>query len=303
MGERVGLIGLGNMGLPMANHLIAAGYEVIGFRRGNTAEFEAMGGHSAKSPKDIVDHTKIVLSCLPNDSSLEDVVSGESGILAGECSNLVLIELSTLSERVASAQAAAVAAKGGVMLDGAISGLPPMLSARKATFLIAGEASVFERVKPVLQVMTENLHYMGAFGCAMRTKLCANLLVASHIAAAAEALVFGTKLGIDPLKLLDVLTISAGSSLQLQARGKRMVTGDWHQVLGSTQLLMKDVNLIEVTANEIDCPVPVLNSASHVYQKAIEEGFGETDVASVYAAFASAAGLAIPVHGSGDMNA
>ncbi|MEM7068867.1 MAG: NAD(P)-dependent oxidoreductase [Pseudomonadota bacterium] len=298
--KAIGLIGLGNMGMPMAAHLIEAGYDVIGYRRGDASNFEALGGRRADSPRDVADQAKIILSCVPSDSALQAVVSGDQGLAIGDCSDLILVELSTLSDETNSSQASALAEQGGVMLDGAISGLPPMLVARKATFLIGGDEGAYQTVKPILDLMTENLHFMGAFGSAMHTKLCANLLVASHIAAAAEALAFGTKIGLDPIKLLDVLTTSAGASLQLQARGKRMATGDWDKVLGSTSLLSKDVQIIKKAAQDIGCPVPLLESAARLYDKAIIDGYGETDVASVYAAFASAAGLEIPNNYTGD---
>lgn len=290
----VGLIGLGKMGMPMAAHLIEAGYDVVGFRRGDTTDFEALGGRRASSPRDVADQAKVILSCISNDAAVQAVVSGPQGLTSGDCSGITLVELSTISDATNAAQHDALAARGGVMLDGAISGLPPMLVAKKATFLIGGDEAAFEVAKPILELMTENLHFMGGFGCAMHTKLCANLLVASHIAAAAEALAFGSKFGLDPIKLLDVLTTSAGASLQLQARGKRMATGDWHEVLGSTSLLTKDIHIIEKAAADIGCPVPVLGSAARVYEKAIQDGYGDTDVASVYAAFASAAGLEVP---------
>nr|WP_255699989.1 NAD-binding protein [Jiella avicenniae] len=128
----------------------------------------------------------------------------------------------------------------------------------------------------------------------MKAKLCANMLVAANLAATAEMLSFAAKMGLDQLTLIEALKASAGTSLQFQARAERMARGDWDRVLGSTAMLAKDVHLIEQMGAEIDCPMPVLSSAARLYDRAMETGYDKTDVASVYAAFAEAAGLPVP---------
>lgn len=290
----IGLIGLGNMGIPMAKNLIDAGYDVAGFRRGDASDFEAQGGRVCASPRAVAETAEIVLCCIPSEDSLRQVISGPEGIASGDCSGRIILELSTLSADVKAEEARALAAQGGVMLDGAISGLPPMVAARKATFLLSGDEGAYARARPVLEILTENLFFMGDFGAAMKAKLCANLLVAANIAAVAEMLAFGAKMGLDQMTLIEALRNGAGASLQFQARAERMVNGDWHRVLGSVAMLTKDIHLIEATGTQLDCLMPVLSSAARVYERAIEEGYGETDGASVYAMYAAAAGLPVP---------
>ena len=250
------------MGMPIAANLIGAGHEVIGFRRTDDADFRALGGTHAASAREVAERCEIVLSCIPSDQALQEVVSGPRGIAGGDCTGRILVELSTLSPDMKARQADALAGRGGAMLDGAISGLPPMVAARRAIFLLSGDVDTFEAVRPVLEALTEKLFYMGAFGAAMKAKLCANLLVASNIAATAETLAFGTKLGLDPLRLIEALKDGAGGSLQFTMRAGRMVRGDWHDVLGSTAMLTKDIHLIEAAAAAIGAPVPVLASAA-----------------------------------------
>ncbi|HEU0222994.1 MAG TPA: NAD(P)-dependent oxidoreductase [Paracoccaceae bacterium] len=286
--------------MPIAANLLAAGHEVIGFRRSDDSDFKALGGKHASSAREVAERCAIVLCCIPSDQALEDVVSGLSGIAVGDCTGRILVELSTLSPEVKARQAEVLAGRGGVMLDGAISGLPPMVAARRAIFLLSGDADSFEAVWPVLEALTEKLFYMGAFGAAMKAKLCANLLVASNIAATAETLAFGTKLGLDPLRLIEALRDGAGGSLQFTMRAERMVRGDWHNVLGSTAMLTKDIHLIEAASAAAGAPVSVLASAARIYERAIESGYGETDVVSVYAAFERQAGLDVPGEGSKD---
>ena len=292
----VGLIGLGNMGMPMAKNLIEAGYDVLGFRRGDASDFEALGGRLASSSRAVAEGAEIVLCCIPGDEALREVVSGPNGIASGDCTGRIVVELSTLSADVKAeeAEALAIAMHGGIMLDGAISGLPPMVAARSAVFLLSGDEAAYAKAKPVLDFLTENLFYMGGFGGATKTKLCANMLVAANIAATAETLAFGALMGLDQMKLIAALRGGAGTSLQFQARAERMAKGDWDHVLASTQMLAKDVRLIEKTGKQVGAPMPVLSSTARYYEQAIEAGYGETDVASVYAAFAAAAGLPIP---------
>ena len=290
----VGLIGLGNMGIPMAKTLIDAGYEVLGYRRGAAPDFEAIGGKRAGSPRAVAEGAEIVLCCIPSDSALQQVVSGPDGIASGDCSGIILAELSTLTPEVKQAQAEAIAAKGGIMLDGAISGLPPMVAARTAVYMLSGDETAFEKTRPIFDALTQKHFFMGAFGAAMKTKLCANMLVAANIASTAETLAFGALMGLDQDKLVEALKDGAGGSIQFAARAARMVSGDWDKVLASTALLAKDIRLIEKTGTELQAPMPVLSGVRPYYEQAIKDGYGEVDVAGVYAAFATAAGLPIP---------
>jgi len=291
----IGLIGLGNMGIPMAKNLLKAGYDVLGYRRGDASNFKDLGGRIATSPRAVADEAEIVLSCLPTENALEQTISGSLGIASGNCADRVVVELSTLSLDVKKAQADAVEAKGGVFLDGAISGLPTMVAARSAVFLLSGDESAYQKCKPILDELTENLFFMGVFGTALKAKLCANMLVAANIAATAETLTFGAKMGLDQMKLIEALRGGAGASIQFTSRAARMVQGDWQDVLASTELLAKDIRLIEKSGLELGVPMPLLSSSRPFYEKAITDGYGKLDVASVYAVFAEEAGLSVPV--------
>ena len=292
----VGLIGLGNMGIPMARNLIEAGYDVLGFRRGDATDFEALGGRLAESPRAVAEGAEIVLCCIPGDAALREIVSGPNGIATGDCTGRIVVELSTLSADVKAEEAEALAVKmqGGVMLDGAISGLPPMVAARTAVFMLSGDEAAYAKVKPILEVLTNKLFFMGEFGAAMKTKLCANMLVAANIAATAETLALGAKMGVDQMKLVEALRDGAGGSVQFAARAARMAAGDWDNVLASTEMLAKDIRLIKKTGEDLGSPMPVLSSVAPYYEQAISAGYGDTDVASVYAAFARPAGLPVP---------
>ncbi len=290
----VGMIGLGHVGLPMAQNLIAAGYQVVGRRRGDPKDLLASGGVAAASAREVAERCQIILSCLPDGEALADVVSGSQGLAAGPCDGRILVELSTLDTTVKRAQADAFEARGGRMLDCAISGIPKMIRERQGVFFISGDQATYEAVKPVLDAVSTKVFYMGAFGNALKTKLCANMLVSLNIAASAETLAFGAKMGLDPLRLIDAVKDGAGASLQFSARAQLMATGDWETVRGSTAMLAKDIHLIEQHGREVQCPTPLLDAAARIYEDAINAGYGETDVASVFAVVAKGAGLPIP---------
>lgn len=290
----VGMIGLGQMGMPMARNLIGAGHGVVGYRRGKMDAFTAIGGLAAGSAREVAERCDVIFSCIPDDAALEAVVSGPDGLARVDLSGKLLVELSTLSGSAKSLQARAIEQAGGAVLDGAISGLPHMVADRLGVFFLSGDEARFESVKPYLDVLSSKVFFMGAFGNAVNAKLCANMLVAINIASSAEALAFGCKLGIPAENLVAALKDGAGASLQFTARAGRMARGDWDQVMGSTALLTKDIHLIEAKAREADCPVPVLGAAAQIYERAIEQGFGQKDVASVYAVVAEAAGIRSP---------
>lgn len=294
MADKVGLIGLGKIGFPIAENLIRGGLVPAGYRRGDTSSFSSIGGIVASSPRSLVEMSDIIICCLPTEAALADVISGARGIATGDCAGRVIVELSTLSTEAKLQQAAKIGAQGGVMLDGAVSGLPSMVAAREATFLLSGEEDVFQRVRPVLEHLTTRLFYLGAFGAAMKAKLCANMLVAANLATTAEMLAFAARIGLDQLRVIDALKTGAGTSLQFLARAGRMAQGDWHTVMGSTKMLTKDIHLIEETARAAECPIPLLTNTARFYDAAIAEGYGDLDVASLYAVFARAAGLRVP---------
>lgn len=289
----VGMIGLGQIGFPIAKNLMKAGNDVVGFRRGNTIEFEQAGGQPARSAREVAERCKVVFCCIPDDAALTDIVAGPNGIASGDCTGLIVVELSTLSTEAKSRAAETLAARGGVMLDCAVSGIPRMVESRAGVIFVSGDEAVFNQVRPQLDAISTKVFFMGDFGAALSTKLCANMLVAMNIASTAEMLAFGTKQGIDPARLYDALKESAGTSLQFVARGMRMATGDWEKVMGATEVLYKDIKLIQARSQDIGSRVPLLDTAAELYQTAIQEGYGSKDVAAVYAAAARRSGIEV----------
>jgi 3-hydroxyisobutyrate dehydrogenase-like beta-hydroxyacid dehydrogenase len=290
----VGLIGLGQIGGPIAENLIACRTQVVGFRRGDTTGFVAIGGIAATSSREVAERSQVIISCLPDDGALQDVVSGPRGLLSARRPGLVLIELSTLSLSVKRQQAEALKAAGSTMLDGAISGIPQMVRDRQGVIFIGAEPEEFDRCRPMLDQVSDKVMHIGAFGDATKMKLVANLLVSVHILAAAEALAFGAKLGLSPDLIATALQDSAATSFQFRARAKRMAAQQWEPVLATTKLLLKDVGLIREAAKEHGCNSGLLDTAAPLFEEVVQLGFGDVDAAAVFEVTAKHAGLHHP---------
>lgn len=291
---KIGMIGLGQMGLPMAKSLLAHGYDVVGYRRGDMSEFVAVGGVAGRSVRDVAEQCEVILCCIPDANALTDVISGEHGIASGDCNGRLLVELSTLATEDKRRLADVLESRGGRMLDCAISGIPKMVADRVAVFFISGDLDLYDRIRDVLASLSSKVFFMGDFGAALNTKMCANMLVAINMASAAETIAFGRKLGLEPLKLVEALKDGAGGSLQFSARAARMAVGDWNTVLGSISLLARDIGLITARGESVGCSLSILSAADQIYRDAIASGYGSRDGAAVYAAVAKREGLEIP---------
>jgi len=191
--ETVGLIGLGKIGLPIAENLIKSGYRVLGYRRGSMADFEKIGGIPARSPADVGAQADIVLTCLPSVESLDEAVQGKNGLVQSARPGQIIIELGSHLVPDKERQIASLAARGAIFLDGEVGGTPGMVSERKAVVYLAGDAEAAKKAEQVVRGFTDICHYFGAFGAASKVKLINNLLVTIQIAATAEAMALGLK--------------------------------------------------------------------------------------------------------------
>ena len=220
----VGLLGLGIMGSAMSPHLLAAGFEVVGFdvSSAQLAAFAAMGGTPAASPRAVAQRADIVISVLPSVKALDEVVSGPDGLLAAGRSGQILIEASTLpledKERVRAAAAPRL-----TVLDCPLSGTGAQAVAKDLLVYASGDSAAIARCVPVFNGFARAHHDLGAFGNGSKMKFVANLLVSIHNVAAAEAFVLGMKAGLDAEAIYQVVGDGAGGSRMFTVRGPLMV--------------------------------------------------------------------------------
>jgi len=291
MTAKVGLIGLGAIGFPLAVNLIGKGFEVLGYRRGSMDEFTRAGGTQAASPRAIAENCDIALTVLPGYAAVRDAIEGPNGLLSAGKKGLVIVELSTLAIKEKEALAAAAGRAGAVLLDSPLSGVPRMVRDRAAIIFASGEKAAYERFKPVFDGMSDKAFYLGAFGTGSKMKFVANALVGIHILAAAEAMALGIKAGLDKDLMVKVLTPSAGGSLQFQVRAPIMAQRKYEPVLAPHTVLGKDLLTIAAFADELGCPAPLTHAARDYFKRALESDLRDKDVASVFEIVAAEAGL------------
>lgn len=275
---KVGFIGLGIMGKPMAGHLLDAGYELIVHNRSRDAvdELVGKGATSACSGKAVAEQSDIVITMLPDSPDVESVALGAGGIVEGASEGMIFVDMSTIAPSTAVQVGDALAEKGVRSLDAPVSGGD--IGAQNATLsiMVGGDEEAFDTVKPLFDVMGQNAVLCGPLGAGQTVKACNQVLVAVTIAGVSEALTMGAKAGVDPLKIVQVLSGGLARCGVLENRGERMVNGDFDPGF-RIRLHYKDLNIIQKTSNDFGVPLPVTSEVFELFKTAMVKGRGELD--------------------------
>lgn len=281
----VGVIGLGNMGAPMARHLIESGFAVHGYdvRPGALAGLEAIGGSTSASPSDLASAVDVVMTSLPSTSALESVVGGKDGLLTAPKAGLTVIETSTLSPDAKENVRRDLAQGGITMLDCPLSGTASQMENRDVAVYASGDPEIVRRHWAVLAGFSRAVYDVGAFGNGAKLKLIANHLVTVHNVAAAEALLLAERAGLDVALALRALTDGAGTSRMLEVRGPMIVAKDYSQANMRLDLYMKDIDLIGGLGRDVNCPLPLFAACAQLYVAAMAQGRIADDAAAVAA--------------------
>jgi 3-hydroxyisobutyrate dehydrogenase-like beta-hydroxyacid dehydrogenase len=282
----VGVIGLGIMGSAMSANLARAGFAVHGYDVLPAAR-EALrqaGGHPAGSAAEVAGKAPIVISSLPSADSLHAV----AGEITGKC---IVVETSTLPLEDKKKAHEALERKGITLLDCPLSGTGAQARTKDLTVYGSGDAQSFEKTKPVLAGFSRAHYYLGEFGNGSKMKYVANLMVAIHNVAAAEAFVLGIKAGLDPETIYKVAGDGAGASRMFQVRGPQMVAGNYEQATMKVEVWQKDMKIIGEYATRLGVPTPLFNASASVYTAAMAQGFDKQDTAAVCAVLEAMAGL------------
>jgi 3-hydroxyisobutyrate dehydrogenase-like beta-hydroxyacid dehydrogenase len=284
--SRIGLVGLGLLGHAIATRLRAGGYEVVGYdvAAERRAALERLGGRAASSVAAVAREADPVCVVLPSLAAVEEVVLGPDGLVARGRSDQTILQMSTISPALTRRLAREVAACGLGFLDCPISGTSAMVAQGNGVVFVGGERARFERWRPVLDIVLPRPVYVGEAGQAMMLKLVANLLVALHSAAAAEALTMARKAGLDLDLALGVLGTGAASSRMLEVRGPLIAKGEFPAQM-KLDLFMKDLHLIQEAAGEVGAPLPLTDVAERLYAQAQAAGHGPEDLSVVVRAF------------------
>jgi L-threonate 2-dehydrogenase len=280
--DRVGIIGLGKMGMPIARNLAERGFEVIGYRRSGSPELIASGSIAAGSPAEVAERADVLVSILPDAAAVEEVVCGDAGTLTKLKAGTVHIEMSTVDVTRKGRIRDAVRRRGGDLLDCPISGSPGMVGPRLATTFASGDQASIDTVRPVLDAISGPWVYTGAFGTGAQMKYIASMLLATHTVAAAEAMVLARRSGLDLELVQRTLDNSIAASAIWKQRGPLMQQRAWLPAPGPIDTLHSILQQIEDSAAARGLQTPVFTSAKTVFDKAVADGWGELDISSVH---------------------
>jgi 3-hydroxyisobutyrate dehydrogenase len=273
---RIGFIGLGIMGKPMAQNLLKAGFELTVYNRSKPPVdvLVSLGARAAASPKAVAERSDVVITIVTDSEAVKEVVLGREGVIEGAHIGLALIDMSTISPSVTRSISASLAAKGVSALDAPVSGGDVGARDATLTIMVGGVRSVFEDCLPILQALGKKVVYMGPTGAGQLTKLANQILVACNMIGVSECLNFAKKAGLDADRLIDSLSAGAASSWTLVNLGPRMARRDFAPGF-KVKLLQKDLRYVLATAKDLNAPLPATALVHRLYNQLEEKGLGD----------------------------
>jgi putative dehydrogenase len=286
---KTGIIGIGIMGSAIARNVIAAGLPVVGFDIASErlGELAAMGGEAARSAAEVVKGADVILTSLPSVAALDETAAAIAGHAA---KGTVVAELSTLPIAVKERHRAALANAGVTLLDCPLSGTGAQAVTRDLVVYASGDRAAVERCGGVFAGFARLTHYLGAFGNGSRMKFVANLLVAIHNVATAEAMVLGMKAGLAPEDIVKVIASGAGNSRVFELRAPLMARGEYQPATMKIDIWQKDMAVIGEFAKSLGVALPLFSASVPVYNGAVGMGLGGDDTAAVCAVLEAMSG-------------
>ena len=280
---KVGFIGVGNMGGPMCRNIIKRSNHQVTVFDLNPAAVKTctdLGGTAAKSVAEATKGADIIMTSLPMPKDVEAVSLGDNGVLANIGKGQTYIDLSTNAPSMVKKIGAAFAAKGIAMLDAPVSGGTVGAEAATIAIMVGGDKKVFDDALPVLQSFSANVIHMGELGTGTVAKLVNNMLAFCNAAAAAEGLMLGVTAGLDPKKLIQVVTNSSGNSNAFKSLSERSLSGDFKASF-ALDLAYKDLHLALELGDELGVPLQQGASTHNLQRLAKGMGWGPEDSTSV----------------------
>ncbi len=293
---RVGVVGLGSMGLGMALSLKRAGFDVAGcdVTPEAVAKLVAEGGRGAASPAEAAEGADAVVSVVVNAAQTETILFGTGGVAETLPKGAVFISSATMDPDVARRLARQLEASGRLYLDAPISGGAQRAAQGELTILASGSPVAFSRARPALDAMSAKLYELGDQpGQGAAFKMINQLLAGVHIAAASEAMAFAAKQGLDIRKVYEVITASAGNSWMFENRMPHVLDGDYTP-RSAVDIFVKDLGIIQDMARTAKFPVPVSAAALQMFLMTSASGMGRDDDASVARMYARVTGTKLP---------
>lgn len=275
----IGFIGLGIMGKPMARNLAKAGFDVIVYNRSQD-DIDALVSEgpqftAATSPREVAEKTRIVITMLPDSQNVRDVVFG-SGFLEAMTDEHLLVDMSTIAPATSVEVNSALRERGARALDAPVSGGDKGAIAGTLSVMVGGEAADFQRALPLFEAMGKTIVHVGGPGAGQIVKACNQIVVAINYAAVSEALVLGAKAGVDPDKVVQVLSGGLAASRVMELKGKSMIEHNFAPGF-RIDLHRKDLNIAMATARENSVPIPVSAVVGQLFESLAANGQGDLD--------------------------
>jgi 3-hydroxyisobutyrate dehydrogenase/2-hydroxy-3-oxopropionate reductase len=290
---KLGFLGLGTMGYPMARNLLRAGYEVALWS--NTAEKARklageQNGRFCATPREVAASADCIFLCVGQGEMSRQVILGTDGIMEGARPGTVVADASTISPSESRRISASLKAKSVEFLDAPMTGSLPGAEGGTLVFMIGGDRDVFERVRPYFEPMGKQLYYCGGAGLGLQAKLSQNLILANLMVAFSEGMVLATKGGVDPELMLEILQNTGAKTGLAGYKGPRILHRDFSANF-ATKWMHKDVGLMLDSGKELGVPMPITSLAQQLFQWALAKGHGDDDFCSIINVLEEACGI------------
>ena len=280
MAEKVGFIGLGIMGKPMAENLIEAGYDLVAYNRTREKAEELEGATLAQSPKEVAENSDIVITMLPDSPQVEEVLLGEVGVLAGINDGALIVDMSTISPVVTEELSEKAREQGASMLDAPVSGGDVGAIEGTLAIMVGGSEEDFERALPLFEVMGANVTHVGPTGAGQVVKAANQIVVALTIEAVSEALVLGSKGGVAPEKILDVLGGGLAGNKVMEAKREKLLEHSFDPGF-RIELHHKDLGIALAAGREYGVTLPVTAVVDQMLETLKMRGRGGQDHSAI----------------------
>ena len=279
---KLGFIGLGIMGKPMAKNLLKAGYElnICDINEEAVKEVEQAGGVACGTSKEVAQGSDIIFTMLPNSPHVKTVILEKDGVLEGMKPGTIVVDMSSIDPNVSIELEKAVAAAGGRMIDAPVSGGEPKAIDATLSFLCGGEQEVFDQVKPILEKMGASVVLVGPVGSGNMTKLANQIIVAVNIAALSEALVLAAKSGVNPENVYKAIRGGLAGSTVMDAKAPMMLDRNFNPGF-RIELHIKDLTNAMNASRAVDMELPMTEKVLEMMKILAEEGMGKCDHSAV----------------------
>ncbi|MDD7973289.1 2-hydroxy-3-oxopropionate reductase [Roseinatronobacter alkalisoli] len=287
---KIGFIGLGVMGQPMAGHLITAGHDVVLYRVKDKSRYLVdQGAQAAHTAKAVAENAEVIILMVPDTHDVEAVLFGEDGVAAGLSAGKIVVDMSSISPVATRDFADRIVDMDCAYLDAPVSGGEAGAKAASLSIMVGGAQADFDRVLPIFEIMGQNITLVGDVGAGQTAKIANQIVVALTIGAVSEGLVFASKAGADPAKVRDALMGGLASSRILELHGKRMIDRTFEPGF-RISLHQKDLNNALESARSIKMALPATAQAQELFNACAGLGHGELDHSAMIRSIEALAG-------------